>query len=181
VGGALARGEYGLGEDKILGGGQLDVGLLPGDDLYTTSVPLDQGGVVGCGAEELFGRVVQAAQQAETERLRRLYRPQVRPVQGLGDCAFPGDLDGVRDRDTRDDAVRLAPCAALTTRFMRSGVTRQRDPSCTSTMVSGSSGRRSRPFLVEKERASPGSAQAPYLLMPPARARLSILCPSPTA
>src|SRR3712207_7095906 len=44
--------------------------LLSGDDLDMPSMPLDQRGVIGRGTEEFFGRVVEAAQQAEAERLR---------------------------------------------------------------------------------------------------------------
>src|SRR5215217_2146419 len=108
TGSNLSPGENGLGEHQILGGGQLDVGLLSGDDLYATSIPLDQGSVIGRGSEQLFGRVVEAPQQAKAERLGRLDRPQVRPVQGLGDDAFPGDLDSIRDGNPWNDTVRFA-------------------------------------------------------------------------
>src|SRR5215208_1740900 len=51
---------------------------------------------------------METAQQAEAKRLGRLDCPQVRPVQGLDDVAFPGDLDGVRDGNPWNDTVRLA-------------------------------------------------------------------------
>src|SRR5215204_1865055 len=51
---------------------------------------------------------METAQQAEAKRLGRLDCPQVRPVQGLDDVAFPGDLDGVRDGNSWNDTVRLA-------------------------------------------------------------------------
>src|SRR5215210_7792216 len=51
---------------------------------------------------------METAQQAETKRLGRLDCPQVRPVQGLHDGAFRGDLDGVRDGNPWNDTVRLA-------------------------------------------------------------------------
>src|SRR5919112_2187459 len=51
---------------------------------------------------------METAQQAETKRLGRLYCPEVRPVKGLDDSAFPGDLDGVRDGDPWNDTIRLA-------------------------------------------------------------------------
>ncbi len=73
------------------------------------------------------------------------------------------------------------PRAASTTRTTRSGVTRQREPSWTRTIVSGSSSQRSRPFLVERERASPGRAQLAYFLIPASAASSSILGRSPTA
>src|SRR5215203_1323630 len=50
---------------------------------------------------------METAQQAEAERLGCLDCPQIRPVQGLGDGAFPGYLDGVRDGNSWNDTVRL--------------------------------------------------------------------------
>src|SRR5215218_6099483 len=90
-----------------LRGGQLDVRLLPRDHGDAPAGVLDEGGVVGRGAQTFFRGGVYPAQQFEPEGLWGLDGAELRAVEGRRDRAVLGDLYGVGDGDRGDYAVHV--------------------------------------------------------------------------
>ena len=97
--------EDGFGEKQILRRGELYVGLLAPYHKDPASGPLDEGGVVGCGAEVLPGTQTDLAVETESESLRGLGGVKLRPVEGIQYETVPGDLDGIRDGERGNDSV----------------------------------------------------------------------------